>query len=201
VVVDADAPPFNVLTLPGIVRSDIRSNLDGTAPAGGVPLALNIALVSQQAACTPLAGHAIYVWHCTREGDYSVYSSGNLHDNQLRGVQVTDARGQARFRTIMPGCYMGRMPHIHFEVYAGLAQAVHGRNAITTSQLAFPNDSMASLYASAEGYGYGASARNLKTMSFATDMVFADGVALQMLQLRGSVARGFEAGIQVAIAA
>lgn len=192
------AQAFNVLTLPGVVRSDLRRNLDGSGEVGGVPLSLRIHLVNHGAACSPLAGHAIYVWHCTREGDYSVYGSGDIRDNRLRGVQVTDAQGQVRFSTIVPGCYMGRMPHIHFEVYAGLAQTVNGRNALATSQLAFPTDTMAQVYARAAGYQ--ASARHLAQMSFASDMVFADGVALQMVKLQGSLAQGFDASLQVAIA-
>ena len=34
----------------------------------------------------------------------------------LRGVQFTDARGRAEFRTVFPGFYMGRTNHIHFKV-------------------------------------------------------------------------------------
>ncbi len=62
----------NVLTLSGIVRSDIRSSfgtMSGTAD--GVPLTVTLKLVSVSAACANLEGYAVYLWHCTREGGYS----------------------------------------------------------------------------------------------------------------------------------
>jgi protocatechuate 3,4-dioxygenase beta subunit len=37
----------------------------------------------------------------------------------LRGIQFTDAGGQATFATIFPGFYMGRTNHIHFKVRVG----------------------------------------------------------------------------------
>src|SRR5262245_12030600 len=57
----------NVLTQSGIVRSDIRSSFGsarGAAP--GVPLALTISLVDAGDKCSPLAGRAVYLWHCSR---------------------------------------------------------------------------------------------------------------------------------------
>jgi protocatechuate 3,4-dioxygenase beta subunit len=193
----AGGQAYNVLALPGMQRADIRTRLDGTGREDGVPMTLVITLANARKGCAPLAGHAIYVWHCARNGDYSVYSTGRLQDNQLRGVQVSDAAGQVRFTTIVPGCYMGRMPHVHLEVYTSAAQAVHGRHAVKTTQLAFPTETMAGIYAQASGYG--PSAANLKRMSFDRDMVFADGVTLEMVTLTGSPAKGFEAAIQLAI--
>jgi protocatechuate 3,4-dioxygenase beta subunit len=32
-------------------------------------------------------------------------------------VQITDANGVVSFTSIFPGCYSGRWPHIHFEVF------------------------------------------------------------------------------------
>jgi len=37
----------------------------------------------------------------------------------LRGIQMTDAEGAVRFRTVFPGFYMGRTNHIHFKVRLG----------------------------------------------------------------------------------
>ena len=65
----------------------------------------------------PFAGVAVYVWHCDREGRYSMYSQGINDQNYLRGVQVADAAGMVTFTSIFPACYCGRWPHIHFEVY------------------------------------------------------------------------------------
>jgi protocatechuate 3,4-dioxygenase beta subunit len=36
-------------------------------------------------------------------------------------VQGADADGNLAFTTVFPGCYDGRMPHVHFEVYRSLA--------------------------------------------------------------------------------
>ena len=65
---------------------------------------------------TVLKGAAVYVWHCDREGPYSMYS-GSADENYLRGVQATDAKGWVEFTTIFPAAYSGRWPHVHFEVY------------------------------------------------------------------------------------
>jgi hypothetical protein len=43
----------------------------------------------------PFAGAAVYVWHCDREGRYSLYSDGATRENYLRGVQIADAAGKA----------------------------------------------------------------------------------------------------------
>ena len=48
----------------------------------------------------------------------------------LRGVQRTDAKGLAIFRTIYPGWYQGRTVHIHTMVHLGA-------NVVHTGQLYF----------------------------------------------------------------
>lgn len=80
-----------------------------------------------------------------------MYSSGVTAQNYLRGVQATDATGTATFVSIFPGCYSGRMPHIHFEVYRNVAAASSSANKIKTSQLAFPAAPCNAVYATA-GY-------------------------------------------------
>ena len=113
----------NVLGLTGVVRSDIRSSFAGlSGTADGVPLTLVLTIVSSST-CAPLAGQAVYLWHCDRPGRYSLYSSGVTNQNYLRGVQEADGSGVVTFTTIFPGCYAGRWPHIHFEVYPSLAAA------------------------------------------------------------------------------
>jgi protocatechuate 3,4-dioxygenase beta subunit len=129
----------NALVLTGIVRSDIRSSIAGVnGTATGVPLTVNLTLVNANGLCGSLAGYAVYLWHCTADGRYSMYSSGVTDQNFLRGVQVSDEQGQVSFTTIFPGCYSGRWPHIHFEVYPSLAVATSGSNDVKTSQLALP---------------------------------------------------------------
>ena len=64
--------------------------------------------------------------------------TGVEDENYLRGVQPTDASGTATFTTVFPGCYRGRWPHIHFEVYRSTAEATSAGQIVRTSQLALP---------------------------------------------------------------
>ena len=64
-----------VLGSTGVVRSDIRTSFAGlSGTADGVPLTIVLTIVSAST-CAPLAGRAIYVWHCDRLGRYSLYSA------------------------------------------------------------------------------------------------------------------------------
>jgi protocatechuate 3,4-dioxygenase beta subunit len=187
----------NALSLSGIVRSDITSSLGGASGvAGGVPLTLDLTLVNANASCATLQGYAIYLWHCDALGRYSMYSSGVTAENYLRGVQASDASGKARFVTVFPGCYDGRVPHMHFEIYASLGAATVGSNAVRTSQLAFPTDVCQAVYATS---GYGSSASNLSRTSLATDGIFRDGYAAQMVSISGDTTSGYSATLQIGI--
>ena len=75
------------------------------------------------------------------------------------------------FRSIVPGAYPGRWPHIHFEVYRSLAEATDSDAAITTSQIALPQELCAATYSTA---GYEASARTFAGTSIGDDNVFGD---------------------------
>ena len=189
----------NALALSGIVRSDIRSSVAGASgTAAGVLMTVTLTLVNTNASCASLAGYAIYLWHCDREGKYSMYSSGVTDQNYLRGVQATDANGQVTFTTIFPACYAGRMPHLHLEVYRSLATATASTSKIKTSQIAFPIADCQTVYATS---GYSASVSNLAQISFATDNVFSDGTTLEMATVSGSVAAGYTASLTVGISA
>jgi len=188
----------NVLTQSGIVRSDIRSSFAGlSGTADGVPLTIVLTIVSAST-CAPLAGRAVYLWHCDRPGRYSLYSSGVTNQNYLRGVQEADASGRVSFTSIFPGCYAGRWPHIHFEVYPTLSSAASVSNKIATSQIALPKSACDLAYAQA---GYEASVTNLSQVSLATDGIFSDGAAFELATVSGSVASGFAATLSVAVAA
>jgi protocatechuate 3,4-dioxygenase beta subunit len=187
----------NALLLPGIVRSDIRSSLAGArGVARGVPLKLTLELVDARNGCTPLSGHAIYLWHCDAVGRYSMYSQGVVAENYLRGVQLSDANGQVSFTTIVPGCYGGRMPHMHFEVYRDLASTKGPAGKLRTSQLCFPQGMLDEVYASG---GYRDSAANLASISFASDPVFSDGHDQQTCRVSGSVTTGYAAVLKVGV--
>jgi protocatechuate 3,4-dioxygenase beta subunit len=187
----------NVLTESGIVRCDIRScfgSASGTAE--GIPLTVTLSLTDQAAACAPLAGAAVYLWHCDRDGRYSLYSEGVTDQNYLRGVQETDGGGQVTFTTIFPAAYSGRWPHIHVEVYPSLAEATSAGSVLTTSQLAFPEDACALVYATD---GYEQSVQNMAQTSLENDMVFSDGVDQQLATMSGDVGSGFTARLALAV--
>jgi protocatechuate 3,4-dioxygenase beta subunit len=205
---DGAPSPFgktvNILTRSGIVRRDItRSFGTSSTVAGGVPLRLTVSLEAAQQGCQRLPGHAVYLWHCDRRGDYSLYAPRIANENYLRGVQVSDQAGQVTFDTIFPACYMGRYPHIHFEVYPSLAAASSEARALVTSQLALPRETCAAIYRAAEGYHE--SERNLAGRSAADDMVFRDLSAVQLAALTpamtGSLQTGFEAAASIAVRA
>lgn len=187
----------NALVLSGIVRKDIRWSVAGAAGvAMGVPLTIRLKLVNAAAGCAAAAGATIYLWHCDRDGNYSMYSAAVLGENYLRGVQEADADGYVSFTTIFPGCYDGRMPHVHFEVYPTLAKATSAAKRVKTSQFTFP---MATLNEAYTATGYGASVANLSRISYARDNVFADGTALQMASMSGDIVNGYVADLTIGV--
>ncbi len=186
----------NALTLSGIVRSDIRASIAGASGvAAGVPVKFRLLVQNAGAA---LANCAVYLWHCDRDGLYSLYSSGVTGENYLRGVQQADASGNIEFTSIFPGCYAGRMPHVHFEVYPSLAQSTSAANRIKTSQFTFPLATLNEVYASS---GYSSSVRNLAAITYATDNVFSDGTSLQMTSVTGNASDGYIVTLTLAVSA
>ena len=170
----------NVLTEAGIVRSDITTSfgsLSGTAD--GVPLNIQLTVVDATTG-TPMVGAAVYLWSCTADGSYSIYQVED--QNYLRGVQISDASGVVTFTSIFPGCYSGRWPHCHFEIYDVAAEATSGREATKTSQLALPEAACQEVYADSR---YTASVGNLSQLSLAEDNVFRDGWELQLATIVG----------------
>jgi protocatechuate 3,4-dioxygenase beta subunit len=187
----------DVLTRSGVVPRDIRSSFgSASGVAAGVPLAIRLRVVDTAAGCAPLAGAAVYLWHCDREGRYSLYSRGVTGENYLRGVQESAADGLVTFDSIFPAAYPGRWPHIHFEVYRSLADAIGGRDPMATSQLALPEDVCDAVYATD---GYGASVRNLSQTPLTRDQVFSDGVERQLGATTGSVSAGYVTELTVPV--
>ena len=186
----------SVLNQTGVVRNDIRTSFAGlSGTADGVALTIALTIVSATT-CAPLAGRAVYIWHCDRPGRYSLYSAGATNQNYLRGVQETNANGVVTFTTIYPGCYAGRWPHIHFEVYPSLASATSIANKSATSQIALPKATNDLVYAVA---GYEDSVRNAAQVTLASDNVFSDGSSLELATIAGTVAAGFTATLTVAV--
>lgn len=187
----------NVLAQSGIVRSDIRSSFgSGSGVAAGVPLTINLTVVDAAKGCAAMAGAAVYLWHCDNAGRYSLYTAGVTNENYLRGVQAADNAGSVTFRSVFPGAYAGRWPHVHFEVYPSLAAATGGDQLVATSQLALPPASCEAAYATD---GYADSVANLRRTSLDSDGVFRDGYARQLATVTGSVSAGFVANLSVPV--
>ena len=120
------------------MRADITEGLPGA------PLRLALQVVDE--ACRPIAGARVDVWHCDAGGNYSGYArqgSDRARDTRgatfMRGTQFADASGVAAFRTVWPGWYRGRTPHVHYKVFLDEA-------TLLTSQLFFPDGASETVY-------------------------------------------------------
>ncbi|WP_020178447.1 hypothetical protein [Methylopila sp. M107] len=148
---------------PKLVRSDIREGRPG------VPLELRLALIERQG-CAPIADARVDVWHCDASGEYSGFSgpggAGGASDTRstfMRGTQMSGADGAVAFRTVYPGWYQGRTPHIHLKAF------LDGRNVLTT-QLYFPDALSEYIYQNVAAYRRGSAKRDTVN---ATDGVLA----------------------------
>ena len=133
-------------------RSDIRSDpTDGTVTAGTLlALTLQVSRLGPEI-CQPLPDALVDIWHCDALGLYSDVRDPGFNTvgrKFLRGYQVTDARGEARFLTVYPGWYPGRTVHIHFKIRTA---PVARRSFEFTSQLYF-NDELTDVVHSALPY-------------------------------------------------
>ena len=99
----------------------------------GAPLLLRTTVVDAST-CRPIKNAAVDIWHADAAGVYSGFGSGASSRTFMRGIQRTNAKGVAEFRTVYPGWYQGRTVHIHVKVHVG-------GNVVHTGQLYF-NDSL-----------------------------------------------------------
>jgi len=189
----------DVLDDTGIVRKDLRSSIGtSTTTATGVPLTVNLTVLDAANGYGAMPGVAVYAWHCDAQGRYSMYSPGVEDENYLRGVQPTDASGTATFTTVFPGCYQGRWPHIHFEVYRSTAEATSDGQIVRTSQLALPQTACEAVYGDTATYP--GSADSLSRTSLTQDMVFGDdGGIHQLATVTGDASSGYVANLTVGV--
>jgi hypothetical protein len=161
----------------GLVRGDIRRGF-GTANgvARGVPLDIRVRLTSANSG-RPLAGHAVYLWHCDRDGDYSLRSEGLENENYLRGIQAADSAGWVRFTSIFPGSHEGAWPRLHIEVYRSVALP---GTPLHTADILLPADACAKANGTAGYDGH-------------------PGATVEMACVTGDVRRGLVATRTVAI--
>lgn len=188
----------NVLEASGVVRRDITSSFGtASAKADGEPLTFSRTLLDNANGCVPVAGAAVYAWHCDRDGKYSMYDSSLKNENYLRGVQEADANGQVTFTSIFPAAYSGRWPHIHFEVFESMNNATAAGQVLAVSQIALPKAACDDVYATP---GYERSIANMTRTTLQSDNVFGDdGGIYQLATMTGSAAAGYTAGLNVTI--
>jgi protocatechuate 3,4-dioxygenase beta subunit len=150
----------------------IRRNIREDRPGTRLDLALRVQDMTRCKAgdeAAPVADAVVEIWHCDAGGAYSGFESGSAgppggagggetsagsysegveeatptdDGTFLRGAQVTDADGVARFTTVYPGWYRGRTVHVHLKVH------VDKRNVLTT-QLYMDEDVNAEAHAAA----------------------------------------------------
>lgn len=120
-------------------RVDIRADPGTGKVSTGAPLDVDLRVFRvANGTCEPMAGAMVDFWQCDALGIYSDVRDTNGYFNTagqkfLRGYQMTDSTGLAKFTTVYPGWYQGRTVHIHFKVRATSG----GRNLEFTSQLYF----------------------------------------------------------------
>jgi len=172
-------------------RSDIRSDPADKSVKDGVPLALTLRVSSVTAkGCLPLAGAMVDVWHCDAAGAYSDSDRSTAGKGFLRGYQMTDGVGAARFATIYPGWYPGRAVHIHFKVRVMAGPALGHE---FTSQLYF-DDAVSDRVFTRRPY----SARGKPDMRNHDDGLFRRGgtrLLVALAESRGGYAGEFSVGI------
>jgi protocatechuate 3,4-dioxygenase beta subunit len=176
-------------------RSDIRSDPVGGAVKAGVPLllAINVSRIAG-GACSPIAGAQVDLWHCDGLGVYSGVTDpgfSTVGQKFLRGYQVTDAAGAARFTTIYPGWYPGRAVHIHFKVRTDPAAA---RGYEFTSQLYF-DDAVTDVVHTRAPYA----GKGQRTMKNSDDRIFSSGGEQLLLAAKANgqgYAATFDIGLQ-----
>lgn len=168
-------------SLSDLVRSDIREGKPGTM------LTLTVKVVNANSGCTAVANASVEIWQCDAAGSYSSYGS-QAGQTYLRGIQVTNANGEATFVTIYPGWYQGRATHIHVEVtISGVSRKV--------TQIAFAESVNAAVHAT----GVYAS-RGANPTTNTSDGIFADSLAAELVTPTGNPTSGYTATFQVGVA-
>ena len=177
-----------------IASASTYTREDITEGRTGVALQLLLTFVNANANCAPITNALVYAWHCDKDGAYSGYNQpGNntVGHTFCRGVQMTDSTGLARFTTIYPGWYSGRITHAHFRVYLG-------NSLEATSQLCFPQEITRTVYSYSL---YAARGQNTSVTSFSQDGIFADGEQYQLCAMtENATTGGYDAALTIGIA-
>jgi protocatechuate 3,4-dioxygenase beta subunit len=149
---------------PQLIRQDI------TEGRPGLPLALNLRII-ENGPCTAISNARVDIWHADAGGVYSGYrGQGDARDvstkgeKYLRGTQLTNGSGDVTFRSVYPGWYPGRTPHVHIKVFLD-------EKTMLTGQIYFPDELSRRIYLTRVPY----SARPKADTTNATDFIFKSG--------------------------
>ena len=160
----------------------VRRNVTEGRP--GTPLTLRLTVVNASN-CKPIRNAAVEIWHCDARGAYSA-TGAEADERFLRGIQRTDAKGLAIFRTLYPGWYRGRTVHIHTMVHIG-------GNVVHTGQLYFPDAATDAVYRRAPY-----TSRPGRTTRNSSDSIFRNGGAKSQLKVR-KTASGYTGAITMGV--
>ncbi|MEZ2338452.1 hypothetical protein AB6735_22580 [Mucilaginibacter sp. RCC_168] len=175
------------------------NRVDVTGGQTGVPLSISFVVVNTNDNCNVVSGARIDIWHCNKDGYYSGYGNqpgvlgtkSYIGETWLRGYQLTDTSGVAKFTTIYPGWYSGRATHIHMEVF--INNVLKKITQMAFSETISDAVHVSTLYA----------AHGINTTRNATDQVFGDSatdLANETIALTGSVSAGYSGTYTIGVA-
>ena len=167
-----------------IAGEKLRRNITDGRP--GLPLQLQ-AYVVDATTCRPIRNAAVDIWHADAGGVYSGFGAGASSRTFMRGIQRTNAKGLAVFRTVYPGWYQGRTVHIHVKVHIG-------GNVVHTGQLYFRDSLTDAVYRRAPY-----NARPSRDTRNATDAIYRDGGSKSLLSVKKSSAGIYLATITMGV--
>jgi protocatechuate 3,4-dioxygenase beta subunit len=167
-----------------IAGEKLRRNITEGRP--GAPMVLRTFVVDATS-CRPLRNAAVDIWHADAAGVYSGFGDGASNRTAMRGIQRTNAKGLAQFRTVYPGWYQGRTVHIHVKVH------VSG-NVVHTGQLYFPDAMTDAVYRRAPY-----NTRGAREVRNASDGIYRSGGKRSLLSVKRNSAGVYVATITMGV--
>ncbi|MDW3651920.1 MAG: intradiol ring-cleavage dioxygenase [Bacteroidia bacterium] len=174
------AGPFPTKNPAAFQIADIRSDRKG------VDLEIAIHVQNLNNKCAPLPDAIVDIWLCDKDGYYSEYGGMRMQRQDfsaahfLRGRQISDNKGKVGFRSIFPGWYPGRAPHIHVHIFDAKG------NSLLVTQIAFPEKECNTVYTKSEFY-----TRGLQDTPNNRDGVFGSSLEAEMGELAGNISAGY----------
>ena len=166
-------------------RNASITHTDITEGKTGLPLSMSITIRNVNNNCAIVADARVDVWHCDKDGYYSGYVNQGYLGNQdntaktfCRGIATTDVHGVARFQTIYPGWYQGRVTHIHAQIYVGVQLKL-------TTQIAFPEEINTAVYTTDLYKAHGQNATKNTT-----DNIIRDSLSNELATVTANAAMG-----------